>query len=31
MISKLDLQPKGKGHSKKAKDNNPGNKNMLHL
>ena len=25
-ISKLDLQPKGQGHSKKAKDNNPGNK-----
>ena len=28
MISRLDLQPNGQDHSKKAKDNNPGNKNM---
>ena len=28
MISKLDFQPKGQGHSKKEKDNKPGNKNM---
>ena len=28
MVSRLDLQPKGQGHSKKRKDNNPGNKNM---
>ena len=30
-ISKLDLQPKGQGFSKKAKDNIPGNKNMSPL
>ena len=28
MISRLDLQPNGQDHSKKAKYNNPGNKNM---
>ena len=29
MISKLDLKPKGQGHSKKKpKDNNPGNKTL---
>ena len=28
MISKLDLDPKNQGHSKKAKDSNLGNKNI---
>ena len=28
MISKLDLEPKNQGHSKKTKDSNLGNKNI---